>query len=364
MRFDSKFLGQQGLAPEDLEAEGSRYGEVREAMFHNAYYLDPRAQKRPPLPTYEVNWGRVIRGILPGGLPWQFKEATARAVRSTADLRRGPDGRGYRRLLHPNGIALFGMWIIDRDNPYSGYFQNGKRALIIARYSVCCSETRRGHLRSQSLAGKLYPTDELHHADKLVTANFFTQEDLGGERTMYVNDVKMRNAPDTTPWRRGWGFPILLLSGLLFKVIDREPTIRQLYPIAELGNGSAPTRAPAFMQLTVPEDQPRIRGDEIDFRTEILTQLHGDCDPDDETKPGQSPLQRKLVFNIEVTDHGEDKGLLRPRRVFPEGWQQIGRIEFTEAVASYNADFVLHFRHPPWRTDRNDPATVLRKRAT
>ncbi|HYC63033.1 MAG TPA: hypothetical protein VEK79_26065 [Thermoanaerobaculia bacterium] len=29
--------------------------------------------------------------------------------------------------------------------------------------------------------------------------------------------------------------------------------------------------------------------------------------------------------------------------------------EFDEAVASFNGDRVLHFNHPAWRDDRNDP---------
>ena len=33
---------------------------------------------------------------------------------------------------------------------------------------------------------------------------------------------------------------------------------------------------------------------------------------------------------------------------------------FDNAVASYNGDFVIHFRHPTWRLDRNDPKTATR----
>jgi hypothetical protein len=34
---------------------------------------------------------------------------------------------------------------------------------------------------------------------------------------------------------------------------------------------------------------------------------------------------------------------------------------FDEVVASYNGDFVIHFHHPPWRNDRNDPSTLARR---
>ena len=352
MNFDSSFIGPQGLTAEDSNHDGSRYAEIKAACFQNAYYLNWGAPGEAPLPVYGVTLGRILKGFLPGGRHWLFRESAARALDSRADLRWGPDNRGFRRLLHPNGVCLFGRWIIDTPTTYSGYFSEGQEALIVGRYSACCSETRRGHLRSLSLVGKLFPTTDAHHVDRLSTANFITQEDLGGERTLYINDAKFRNAPDVTPWRRGLGTPILLLTALAFKLVDREPTIRQLYPIAELGLKSGqPTRAPKFMQLTVAEQQPRVRGDEIDFRNEVLEQIYD---------PGDPAPRRKLVFNIEVCDGGDTRGLLVQRRSF-EGWRRIGRIEFTEAVASYNGDFVLHFPHPPWRVDPNDPQSVVRK---
>ena len=36
------------------------------------------------------------------------------------------------------------------------------------------------------------------------------------------------------------------------------------------------------------------------------------------------------------------------------------RSTFDNAVVSYNGDRVLHFHHPNWRMDRNDPATEVR----
>jgi hypothetical protein len=32
---------------------------------------------------------------------------------------------------------------------------------------------------------------------------------------------------------------------------------------------------------------------------------------------------------------------------------------FTAAGASFNGDRVVHFNHPPWRNDRNDPRTAV-----
>lgn len=350
MKFDSSHFGSQGFGDEDRRAKGSRYSDVKKALHHNAYYLDWNGPDEPGLPTYGVTLGRVLKGILPYGLPWCFRDAAARTLDSNADMRWGPDNRGFRRLVHPNGVCLFGKWKIDEPTPYTGYFEEGKEALIIGRYSTCCSETRRGHNRSLSLVGKLYPTVDENHTELLETANFITQEDLGGMRTDFINDAKLRNAPDTTPWRRGWGAPILLLTGVAFLMVDREPTVRQLYPIAELGKprGEA-TYCPQFMQLTVGSSMPRIDGDGMDFRNEIMEHIYGDRGTG------------KLTFDIEVTDHGTTHGLVIQRRRFPRGWRRIGSIEFTEAVVSYNSDFVIHFQHPPWRRDRNDAGSVIRK---
>jgi len=33
---------------------------------------------------------------------------------------------------------------------------------------------------------------------------------------------------------------------------------------------------------------------------------------------------------------------------------------FDRAVVSYNGDFVIHFNHPTWRDDPNDPSTATR----
>ena len=63
---------------------------------------------------------------------------------------------------------------------------------------------------------------------------------------------------------------------------------------------------------------------------------------------------------IEVTDDGSTHGpAFFQRRHFGQ-WTGIGQLVFTEAVASYNGDFVIHFNHPTWRDDRNDPSTATR----
>src|SRR5438874_2539247 len=277
--MEPKFFGIEGVTDEDRAYQGSRFSEVRDAIFANPYQKVWGRAGEPPLPVYEVTTRSVLRGVLPFGAPYLFRKATERAVDSHADLRWGADRKGYRRLLHPNGICLTGLWEITEENPYSGYFKKGSRALAIGRYSTCCTETRRGHARSLALVG-------------------------------------------------------------------------QLYQIAEIGKPKGEgTRAPEFQRFLVAPEQPRIEGEALDFRDEIMAQIFDKGDP----KP-----KRTLTFNIEVTDEGTTRGLpVFQRRSF-KNWRRIGRIVFDNAVVSYNGDFVIHFSHPTWRNDRNDSSTVAR----
>lgn len=203
-----------------------------------------------------------------------------------------------------------------------------------------------------ALAVKLYPTTDPNHATPLDPASLITQQDLGGDYSNHINDVELRNAPDTTSWRRGRGLSVFAVTGAVFNFVDRVPSERQLYEIAELDKPPGEqTRAPEFLRLMVSANQPRIDGAELDFRDEVMEQIFDRGDP--------SP-KRQLTFDIEVTDEGQTIGTpVLQRRLF-HGWRRIGTLTFDNAVASYNGDFVIHFHHPTWRTDRNDPATSTR----
>jgi hypothetical protein len=350
--METEYFGSEQLTEEDRAYAGSRFSEVRDALFANPYQKLWGREGEPPLPIYEVTLANVLRGILPFGRPHLFRQAVERTVDSRADLRWGVEGKGFRRLLHPNGVCLTGLWEITEASEYSGYFKKGSRALAVGRYSTCCSGTRRGRTRSLSLAGKLFPSANPNHREKLHTASFFTQQDLGGEQTDYINDAELRNAPDTRAWRRGAGLPVFLLEGVNFLRADKEPSIRQLYSIAELGKPQhESTRTPQFMRLVVSPEQPRIEGEALDFRAEIMAQIFD---------PGDPIPKRRLVFHIEVTDDGATQGTpVFERRTF-ENWRRIGKLSFDNAVVSYNGDFVIHFNHPTWRDDRNDPSTATR----
>jgi hypothetical protein len=345
-------FGTEWTTDEDRTYQGGRFSEVRDAVFANPYQRVWGREHEPALPVYEVTLSSLLRGILPFGKRYLFRQATERAVDSHADLRWGQNGKGFRRLLHPNGICLTGLWEITEQTGYSGYFREKSRALVVGRYSTCCTETRRGHMRSLALVGKIFPTTDENHAEPLRTAMFITQQDIAGERTDYINDAELLNAPNVHAWRRGRGVPILLLTGALFKHVDSEPSQRQLYQIAELGKlSSEPTISPQFMRLLVAPEQPRIEGEGLDFRDEIMAQI---CDR------GDAARKRTLTFRIEVTDEGSTRGTpILQRRTF-RNWRCVGRLIFNDAVISYNGDFVVHFNHPTWRHDRNDPSTATR----
>jgi hypothetical protein len=346
-------FGSQGLTPEDREYRGSRFNEVKAAIFANPYQKIWGAPHEPALPVYKTTNRSVYAGTLPGGKPPQFKLASIRALDSGADLRFGEDGRGFRRLVRPAGVCVTGRWEIDHDNPYSGYFQNGSRGLVIARISTGVTVTLRGIRRSFGMALKLYPTADENHPELLRTANVLLADDLGGSTARQITAVELTNAPRIRGWNRGTEIPVLLKEGVVFEIVDRMGTMRQVYPIAELGLAQgAPTKAPEYLRLRASAGHPVI--DEDDVRNQVLAQLFD---------KGNPAPQRILSFDIAVSDRGKQSGF----PFFPNGlqqtvsdWQTIGKVIFTDGVASYNGDFVVHFRHPTWRKDKNDPASSFR----
>jgi hypothetical protein len=349
---DAADLGAEQFNDEDRRYSGSRFREVVDALFANPYQTVWGRAGQPPLPIKNQTIRSVFGGLLQRGRKPNFEGASERTLDSAADLRWGADGKGFPRLLHPTGVCLVGRWQITEDTPYSGYFGRGKTALVVARYSSGGGGNFRGRVRSLALVGKLFPTTDPDHPAPLRTANFITQEDIGGARSDSINVAELRNAPDVTVFRRGPSGTILIRVAAVFRRVDQEPTIRQLYPIAELGKAAGEqTRAPQFMRLLVAKGQPVIPGDDLDVRDEVMSHIFDRGDP--------TP-KRTLTFDIEVTDDGTTSGSpFRVRRTF-RNWRRIGSIVFDNAVVSYNGDAVIHFAHPTWRKDRNDPASATR----
>jgi hypothetical protein len=345
-------MAAEGLIDDDRKFAGSRFAEVRDAIFANPYQRVWGASGERPFERFPVNFFTVMRGFLSFRRPWVLLAAARRTLASKADLRWGPDRKGYRRLVHANAICLTGVWEISEETPYSGYFAKGSRGLTVARYSTCCTETRRGHTRSLSMVGRIFPTTDPEHTERLETANFITQQDIGGDYSKTINEALLLNAPNTTVFRRGLGFPTLLATGAALNRAETQPTIRQVYQIAELGlPAGQPTRAPEFMQFAVVPEQPVIPGDALDFRDEIMAQIYDRGDP----QP-----KRMLTFRIQTSDEGTTRGNPLKERRDIRNWRTIGTLTFSAAVASYNGDHVIHFNHPAWRDDRNDPSTAHR----
>jgi hypothetical protein len=344
-------FGEQGLSPEDQAYQGSRFSDVKAAIFANPYQKIWGDAREPALPVYKVTNRSAYAGVLPGGRPPRFKLASIRALDSAADLRWGEDRKGFRRLVRPHGVCVTGEWEITADSPYSGYFKKGSQGLVIARISAGVCMTLGGIRRSYGLVLKLYPTRDENHETPLRPANVILADDLGGTQAPHLAGVELTNAPHVTGWNRGNEIPVLLLEGLIFEIVDRKASVRQVYPIAELGRAAdEKLNAPEFMRLKASPGLPA--SEEKDVRNEVLSRIFD---------PGDPTPRRILSFDIAVSDAGKRKGFGIFQRQTVASWQTIGKVDFSDGVASYNGDFVIHFRHPTWRENRNDPSTAVRQ---
>jgi hypothetical protein len=232
----------------------------------------------------------------------------------------------FEKLVHPNGICFRGFWEITESNPYSGYFKQGSKALIIARASSALSRTSSGGIRSFGFAGKIFASLDGSEISPLPTANFFLIDDLGGTDARYYSDVTLTNAPPLS-----YNGEILkhLYFGLkvnsAFKKADQNPKIRQLYEISYL-NITPKSRVitPKWMKIKA---RKRVSNstDRLDFRDEL--KLEG---------------TERLIFDISVASR-EDRG--------EKLWQKIGSITLDSSVSSRECDSRLHFHHPRWRDD-------------
>ncbi|WP_050031080.1 hypothetical protein [Verrucomicrobium sp. BvORR034] len=345
----------QDLTLHDRQFTRSTFAEVKKQLFDPAlrdgasqqpYYHTWGGPNEKPLPVYSITAGRLVTSLL---------AASRRTLRTRAVMRWGDDHKGFRRLLHPNGIILSGEWKINDAPPgtnYTGYFKPGSRALALARYSTTAKETHAGKWRSLALVANLYPTTDPNDAAAYPTASLITQEDLGGTTTYSIREAVLTNSPPVTPWRRGAGIFSFIITALKLLRADKQPLERQLYEISEFTTGAPVSNpsCPRFIKLTTAKGTVEVGGEGVDFRDEILAIMYdrGDATP-----------KRPLVFDVAVSDVGERSNITQ--RVHGQKWTTIGTLTFTEAVASYNGDYVFHVPHPRWRDDRNDPKSVARE---
>jgi hypothetical protein len=97
-------------------------------------------------------------------------------------------------------------------------------------------------------------------------------------------------------------------------------------------------------------DIDRVAGD-IDRAVDDIDWVADDFDDD------------RLVIDIETSDTGKTRGLpIRGATTSRTGQRSAPTITFDSAVASFTGDHVFHGNHPAWRTDRNDPQSVMKAR--
>ena len=302
------------VRPERDEYAGSRFSEVWATVATDPY---------PALPDARLRSRDALRMLY---------ENLYRAARRTLETREDllP---AFDKLVHPAGICLAGSWRITEPTAYTGLFRTGTHALLIARASDAMGEQRPHKLRFMGLAGKLYPTSDPGHQAPLPTANFFMLENLGGSHTSHFVDATLTT--DLLPVRPHAGLLAKTLLGAVavpaFMLADRalsptRPMIRQLYPLAELGE-PAPERAhaPVVMRLVGAAGNRRV--DTPDLREELAMAHH----------------PAGLRFVIQVAD--------RRAASLTGAFRSIGEVHFTESVASHAGDHRLHFHHARYRRE-------------
>ena len=230
----------------------------------------------------------------------------------------------FDKLAHPNGICLKGVWEIHKDNPYSGYFKQHSKALIIARASTALSKTKRGDIRAFGFAGKLFPTTNIKKINSEHTANFFAIDDLGGTDALHYTDVAMTNEPSVTTTSEVLKNILYALKiAKAFSDADSHSSIRQLYEISELGEKDKNNIiTPKWLKISARGGQSV---DTQDFRDEFVLDKG-----------------KKIVFDIAVAS---------TEKAGKKAWQTIGSITFDASVVSNTCDRRLHFHHPVWRDD-------------
>jgi hypothetical protein len=271
-----------------FEYDGSTFAEVKGVVFREPY---------DSLPSH--------RGL---GLAnfTQFFNASARNLIDKRDIR-----PRFDKLIHANGICYSGVWRIDWDSPYTGYFANGAQGLVLARLSVAGSQLTRGHRRAFGIAGKVFPTMDPNA--KVKPGNFVTVNNLSGTRDRYITDAVVTNMPTI-----GFDPAANFVNRVIFRMMDTRPGYRLLHPISTLGlpRGS-PIVTPDLLMLKVREGTAK--ADANDFRDELRLRNYPN---------------HILVYTINVRSFSETK------------WTRLGTIEFTEDVISEGGDKRLHFWIP------------------
>ncbi|MBN2824431.1 MAG: hypothetical protein JXQ76_03825 [Campylobacterales bacterium] len=227
----------------------------------------------------------------------------------------------FDKLAHPNGICFKGIWRIDQANIYSGYFQKGTVAPIIARISTALSNTSSQQgTRAFGFAGKLFGKNP-----KEPTANFFLVDDLGGRDLASFSEVVLLNEPPLSiTYEVAQHLLYATKVASTFEKVDAHAKIRQLYEVSQLDTKSSQIITPKWMKLEVSQ-MPNKPMPEFRDELEIYT-------------------NQKLVLDISVANKMVEN---------KKNWQKIGTITLDDSLLSLACDKRLHFHHPRWRDDLN-----------
>ncbi|MBC7531073.1 MAG: hypothetical protein H7318_05795 [Oligoflexus sp.] len=308
------FLALLPLSPMAFAAEyqGSRFQDVWQAAQENPYSF---------LPEEKVTLGSFYHFLSD-----KLQKASERTLSNHEDVL-----PYFRKLLHPNAICLAGSWNITEATPYSGYFKQDSKGLIILRASAALSEIHAGEKRAFGIAGKIFPTVNPSDAASLKTANFFVIDNLGGTYAESFLDSPMTN--DITNVAFGpeaiTKIPLLAAAvkafGFAEKMIGNVLTVRQLYEIGELGEApGTEISVPRYIKI---QGQEGARSGLSDFRDDLRLENNNGA----------------LRFDISVAADGQ-LGKEKP-------WTKIGFIELTADSLAEGCDHRVHFHHPVWRPE-------------
>lgn len=277
-----------------FDYDGTTFNSVREAGFSNPYTgeLPYYAGLRPST----ISLSKIIQ---------LFNDA-ARNLHDKRDIR-----PKFEKLIHANGICYTGTWRITEDSPYTGYFAQGSEGLLFARLSVAGFKINRGDRRGLGFAGKVFPT--LNPDAKTKPGNFVAIDYLTGVKTPHITDTELTNFPEV-----GSDLGAKFVNLIVFRLIDRRPGYRQLFPISTLGvEPGAPVVTPDLLMLKVANDTVKI--DAADFRDELRLERYPN---------------HKIVYWIHVKNFDEKE------------WTKLGTIELTDYALCQGCDQQTHFWIP------------------
>ena len=225
----------------------------------------------------------------------------------------------FDKLIHANGITFSGEWEITKPTLYSGYFEKGKKGLVLVRASVAGLTLNSGTFRSFGMGGKIFPT--LDPDEIVYPANFVAVSHLSGVKEKHAIDIPMTNRPTI-----GLDPAANFVNRIIFRLMDKRPGFRQLYPISQLGLAKGEIdRTPDLLMLRVSQETPHVG--RKDFRDELRL----------ENYPGH-----QLVYDICVRNTDEI------------AWNHIGHITFKDYAISESGDKRLHFWIPRDRPTPRD----------